>query len=164
MREHMGLFRGKRIDNGEWVYGFYVRADHHWHNHGIHKEWIICGASANGGWFALRDKRPVKSDSIGECTGLRDKNGKLIFEGDMLRIYEEDSELEADGYCVIHYGRFKDTDAMSDFDHLGWYITITSIPNEATTIFALEEENLAFEIIGNIHDNPELLKGGEGDG
>ena len=37
------LFRGKRVDNGEWVEGYYVRAGHHWHKYGIHEDWIVCG-------------------------------------------------------------------------------------------------------------------------
>lgn len=149
MREHIGLYRGKRTDNGEWVQGY------------------LTGALGGGFWIDESTKlgvpiiRKVDPETIGECTGLTDKNGKLIFEGDVLRLYCEEHECEADGYAVIHYGRFKDTDAMSDFDHLGWYLTITSIPNEATTVFALEEQGLAFEIIGNIHDNPELLGGGD---
>ena len=67
----------------------------------------------------------------------------------------------SNGYAVIHYGRFRDTDAMSDFDYLGWYLTITTIPNEATAIFVIEDEGLAFEVIGNVTDNPELLKGAD---
>lgn len=161
MREHMGIFRGKRIDNGEWVEGYYIA-----HLHAAH--YIIPfrtgGYAAMDNSFYVHKWFEVDPDTVGECAGgLTDKNGELIFEGDILRPYEEETEREADGYCVIHFGRFKDTDALSDFDHLGWHITVTTIPNEATTVFALEEQGLAFEIIGNIHDNPELLKGGEAD-
>ena len=132
------LFRGKRTDNGEWVTGFYVRADHHWHKHGIHKDWIICGASANGGWFALHNKYPVKSDTVSEYTALKDKNGKRIFEGDIVRMEfvdtEEVGEIVWDEECC------KWAYASPDGDIYGVDGTIEC------------------EILGNIHDNPELLE------
>ena len=62
------LFRGKRCDNAEWVQGYYIRADHHWHKHGIHKDWITLGASANGGWFVLHNKYAVKAETVGHIS------------------------------------------------------------------------------------------------
>jgi uncharacterized phage protein (TIGR01671 family) len=134
------LFRGKRCDNGDWVQGFYVRADYHWHKNGIHKDWIICGASANGGWFALHNKYAVKEETIGQYTGLTDKNGKKIFEGDILDcksgLYER---------CKVIYNEFcsafqlECADGFSDF-------------------FLCSINHKGMEIIGNIYDNPELLK------
>ena len=125
------LFRGKRCDNGEWVQGFYVRADHHWHKNGIHKDWIICGAAANGGWFALHNKYAVKAETVSEFSGLTDKNGKKIFEGDIL-----EWDLAEYGRCYRErvnwsYGLF----SMRQSDWREWC-----------------------EVIGNIHDNPELLE------
>ena len=130
------LFRGKRCDNGEWVEGFYVRADHHWHNNGIHKDWIICGASANGGWFALHNKYAVKKESLGQLTGLTDKNGKKIFEGDII-----------------------------EWDELEWGSKHREVVTWDYNLFAIKKDDWGewCEVIGNIHDNPELI-GGKGNG
>lgn len=59
------LFRGKRVDNGEWVYGFYVKATHHWHQNGVHDDWIIDSAFANGGWFNVRGRHAVDPATVG---------------------------------------------------------------------------------------------------
>lgn len=56
--------RGKRIDNAEYVTGWYVRATYHWHKHGIHEDWIIVSAHQNGGWFALGSKYAVDPNTI----------------------------------------------------------------------------------------------------
>ena len=138
------LFRGKRTDNGEWVEGFYVRADHHWHKHGIHKDWIICGASANGGWFALHNKYPVKSATVGQYTGLTDKNGKRIFEGDIVRFRTRTSTFN-----VSLYVRW--------YEETAQYIVslmdgVRSYPMDRAW---------EYEVIGNIHDNPELMGGAD---
>ena len=125
------LFRGKRCDNGEWVQGFYVRADHHWHKNGIHKDWIALGASANGGWFALHNKYAVKAETVGQFTGLTDKNGKRIFEGDII-----------------------------EWDELEWGSKHREAVTWDYTILAMRKDDWGewCEVIGNIHDNPELLE------
>lgn len=130
------LFRGKRCGNGEWVQGFYVRADHHWHKHGIHKDWIIEGASANGGWFSLHNKYPVKAESIGQYTGLTDKNGKKIFEKDILKYGNRK------GYVNYGMGCFNVQDSASKH-------------NPAIDVIVTQHD---VEIIGNIHDNHDLLE------
>ena len=118
------LFRGKRIDNGEWVEGFYNHlpcgrfgADEH----------MIQTVLENGKIGMLHDIYPY---TVGQYTGLKDKNGKRIFEGDILSIWNESHDV-----VVFEDGAF-------DLEN-------TSIPIR----FANK-----FEVIGNITDNPELLE------
>ena len=152
------LFRGKRCDNGEWVQGFYVRADHHWHKHGIHKDWIALGASANGGWFALHNKYAVKAETVGQYTGLTDKNGKKIFEGDVVK-----------AVIVRDLGGGKETrteTGIIGYDKIGMigliakYAGIIPVWSDFFQELTLSGciNDFWFEIIGNIHDNPELLE------
>ena len=138
------LFRGKRCDNGEWVQGYYIRAEHHWHNHGIHKDWITLGASANGGWFALHNKYAVKAETIGQFTGLTDKNGKKIFEGDIAKCCDDVYRVVwgCAGFCLRYdpphvHGCYYDLLPLSNYWHA---------------------QGAIIEVIGNIHDNPELLE------
>ena len=142
------LFRGKRCDNGEWVQGYYIRADHHWHNHGIHKDWITLGASANGGWFALHNKYAVKAETIGQFTGLTDNNGKKIFEGDVVRVL---GNQQVDDWKNVDYV------ALIAFLDGGFCAIDGTVKEHGFRRYALARMDFSLEIIGNIHDNPELL-------
>ena len=137
------LFRGKRCDNSEWVQGYYIRAEHHWHNHGIHKDWITLGASANGGWFALHNKYAVKSETVGQFTGLTDKNGKKIFEGDIIEWFAQ-GESERPDFGYIEY----------DEQSFAWRVCWQKY--DPDFMEGMQQEYIS--VIGNIHDNPELLE------
>lgn len=121
-------FRGKRLANDEWCYGsLLIWAD---------GECTILekSDSSNAVW-----KREINPDTVGLFTGLCDRNGKEIYEGDIVR-------NESAGFCgVVQY-----RDAT--------FIIFLGEMNGALLI-CLQTGSL--EIIGNIHDNPELLKGGE---
>lgn len=128
------LFRGKRIDNGEWVEGNLIQYPlssyfHIMSNHGFDD--AIC----------------VLPETVGQFTGLTDKNGKKIFECDIVRRFNS-KEQE-----VMRYAVKWNTDCcmfvlMCEDTYLGEY-------DSDFTVFYGEE----LEIIGNVHDNPELLKG-----
>ncbi len=117
-----GLWRGKRLNNGEWALGCLIRDSS--------KAMIV----------VLDDKTnrmsgtAVAPSTIGECTGLRDKNGKLIFEGDIIK---------HNGECYV-------------IKYLEKYMRFS--PTKPGTVFAVFDYTQS-EIVGNIHDNPELLKG-----
>ena len=120
------LFRGKRADNGDWHEG-----------EDIMRNTIrgkVCLAKIGGDWIS------VDPETVGQYTGLKDKNGKKIFEGDTVWFGNEKERgvVYFDNSCSRFAVRFDTFDAA--FDHL--------YSNE-------------LEIIGNVHDNPELTEGGE---
>ena len=146
------LFRGKRCDNEEWAQGYYIRADHHWHKHGIHKDWLVCGASSNGGWFALHNKYAVKAETVGQFTGLTDKTGKRIFEGDILHIAKI-----TDGFgCYYQPPLDYPVNVVVKWDLCAW-MWETICDDKRYITFPEAWCHYDSEVIGNIHDNPELL-------
>lgn len=118
------IFRGKRLDNGEWVYGsLFV---------GFKKSYICPEAIAMynfDGALCIGGFIEVYPSTVGQYTGLKDKHGKKIFEGDIL--------LFRAGRT--HVVRFEDG---------AFILEDSAIPIP----FAIKSE-----IIGNVHDNPELL-------
>lgn len=132
------LFRGKRVDNGKWVYGYYIKATHHWHNHGIHEDWIAVHTIQNGGWCNVMGKYAVLPETVGQFTGLTDRNGKKIFEGDIIDIHYENTIVRD---AVVKYiGASFYGETVADTWELDNYHEI--------------------EVIGNIHDN-KLVRGEE---
>ena len=123
------LFRGKRVDNGEWVYGAY---------YGLCRMMNKAGDFGYAHLIRQSNDEPlyrVDPETVGEYTGLTDKNGKRIFEGDIL----SDGD---DTYKVV----FEDGIFQIDNSH---YITGLYV--------AIHTEKID-EVIGTIYDNPELLE------
>lgn len=123
-------FRGKRLDNGEWVYG-----DYHRRAGGVHCI-IAMEPDADGKvCYALNQVIP---DTVGQFTGMLDKNGKEIYEGDIL--------IEPNIF---------DLPRTVFWDHR--FMRFGNISPSTCGYLALHDYSEP-EIIGNIHDNPELLK------
>ena len=123
------LFRGKRIDNGEWVEGYL--------------SYPFCTKKGNESYyFYAKDslgffcRCVVDASTICQCTGLKDKNGNLIWENDIVKINNSKANT------VV---------AFRDFE------IICTIPNEKYYKHRLEYDT-EYEVIGNIFDNPELLE------
>lgn len=125
-------FRGQRCSDGKWVYGYYVESKTSWKGHKPHKSWIVSDAISNGGFFNILGRYAVKDDTVGQFADLRDKNGKKIFKGDVIkcgmRLY----------VCEFIDGGFEFRD-LSDGK-----LVLKAIVNHSC-------------LIGNIYDNPKLL-------
>ena len=91
--------------------------------------------------------------TVGQCTGLKDKNGKLIFEGDI---------VEADGYIFfVNFGKCGGVANKVDYGYIGYYLDGYDEITKKALSYGLRDDICYFtniEVIGNIHDNPELLQ------
>lgn len=137
------LFRGKRKDTGEWVEGDLVR--------------LKDGAKAIPHIYGYGEVIP---DTVGQFTGLTDKNGKRIFDGDILRA----DNGKQTAVLIVKYGDY--------LPEMFYKMLEMCVPGKrhllAYGFYAVSigkgEEMILFqspcaEVIGNIHDNPELLEG-----
>ena len=131
------LFRGKRVDNGKWVYGVPVIGL----TSGVFMVWIESEAKRGRGELSLRDvvrQAEVIPETVGQYTGLDDKNGVKIFEGDILK--------DSLGWvCLVKWD-----------DSNGRFLGYHKRPRGATYVCYVGRQP-AREIIGNLNDNPELM-------
>ena len=136
------LFKGKRVDNGEWVEGLLTQIWGQLH--------IINPDDENTAY-------PIIPETIGQCTGLRDKNGKLIFKDDVLKgfIYPFLSDEEHNYYAIVVW--FEDSAAFGIYTIKKPESKVRGI-SSGNTEYMSEWDSNNWEIIGNIHDNPELLE------
>lgn len=133
-------FRGKRIKNGEWVYGSLL----------LWSDGDATILQNNDGNNNFVWKREVDPNTVGQFTGLKDKNGKEIYEGDIMCLSDRGSHKEE---VIVEHGLY------------GWTFynpkTATFHSDGSHTYYAVENYRFMFGTgvcIGNIHDNPELLE------
>lgn len=150
------IFRGKRLDTGEWVEGAYCKHDTvkvcFTADDPKTKHLIIMDGFCDWGFEPPLQGVEVDPATVGQCTGLKDKNGKWIFEGDMLKPFDDEIdkmmvEFHNGSFLLCLYGE------RGYMGEGGWV--------EEGNYGVIECEPLSsygddVEVIGNIHDNPEL--------
>ena len=134
------LFRGKsnwsygNVKEGDWLYGMTISRH-------VYNDEEITSYYIGGG------NNTIYGNTLGQYTGLTDKNGKKIFEGDV---------CQTKGYKLIDETPF--IVVWNDY-YSGFYWEDVKNAND-TDMFTKTVAEIT-EVIGNIHDNPELLKGGD---
>lgn len=123
------LFKAKRLDNGEWAEGYVVKYGFT----GKERRYIVPSYASALYAFEIDEK------TICQCTGLKDRSGKLIWENDIVKI--NNSKVNV----LITFRDFE---------------IICTIPNEKYYKHRLEYDT-EYEVVGNIFDNPELLESEE---
>lgn len=131
------LYKAKRLDNGEWVQGVPFKVEGKWvllinDNENLLRVHYI----EENMWTAEIYAIEVDASTICQCTGLKDKKGKLIWENDIVKINN------SKGNVLITFRDFE---------------IICTIPNEKYYKHRLEYDT-EYEVVGNVFDNPELLE------
>lgn len=147
------LFKAKRIDNGEWVQGYLF--DDGFENGRVFIGGIIIekyNGTACDDWNVTGiDFCEIDKSTICQCTGLKDKNGKLIWENDIVK------------FDVYYYEKLE----SSTISQIKWCDDLCSLSivvndrGTRGTLGHVTDLNKEIEVIGNIFDNPELLESEE---
>ena len=138
------LCKGRRVDNGEWVEGSLIQTPYL----GSIRSWISSEqedkarlreiSSNKAVWRAFE----VRTDTICQCTGLKDKNGKLIWENDIMVAHLDDSFPEDTTYTRVVWNN-------------NGFCTKTKGSDCIFPLDKFDQEN--FEVCGNLFDNPEII-------
>lgn len=143
MTQRTILFRGKRLDIGEWVYGDYFKHDKvkvcFTTDDPKTKHRIISDGSCDWGFEPPMEYCDVDPETVGQFIGLYDRKSQPIFEGDILRYYSDALNDFVGGPCVVKYGEFNCSCCGGVY---GWEFEDGDI-----------RDYQYYEIIGNIHDN-----------
>ena len=157
------LFKAKRLDNGEWVEGYYLNIAKI--NHFICTGKIKLDGALKG--IIAPEMYEIDPDTLCQYTGITDKSGQKIWENDVLRGHGDEKDLSKavfGGFYVIDVETLEIVDSV-----VGWHTEVIetdeiskcepfNLPMPLTEFYINRSE---YEVIGNIFDNPELVGGAE---
>lgn len=124
-------FRAKKTENGKWVYGYYHKLNESFEN----KDCIL--------EHHRNTSTIIDITTLGQYTGLKDKNGTKIFEGDIVKTYHGNGKVVySQQYALFGYIMLEKDNAEKEYDY-------------RFTDVVIED---GIEVVGNIYDNPELLE------
>lgn len=141
------LFRGKRIDNGEWVYGQYAFLLNARTEDGEPIKHMIVDGTPFG--------QTVDPSTVGQYTGLTDKNGARVFEEDILQIAKKSDTLGTYFFPPVQYP----INVVVKWDLCAWMWEVQGKEGPYYIHFPDAWCHYECKVIGNIHDNPEMLEG-----
>lgn len=152
------LFRGKRIDNGEWIEGYFLQL------YRSERAFIVPKLFVQRGTLRMSGETPPKiipievlPETVGQYTGREDKNDKKVFEGDILRGFAypfRDGEGKHNYYAEVVW--FKNSPAFGLVTHKNPKSNVVGI-SEGNCEYMEDWETFLWEVVGNIYDNKELL-------
>lgn len=131
------LFRGKRLDNDKWAYGSFCMDALEQKNGLCGVDGFIRRYDADVGKMQMHE---VDRETAGQFTGLTDKNGKKIFEGD-----------------IVYSISYNKKGIVKWYEEHGAFMIYCHKEREVYLLY--DNDFSKIEVIGNIHDNPELLEG-----
>lgn len=145
MREY--LFHGKCKETGEWVEGHYACESNHacFQCELKHRHYIFRDEFMDWGLGGLCQYEVIP-ESVGQCTEMKDKNGRKIFEGDIVRLDKDVKEM------------FNICDGVVKYDWGGFYIGGFSTLNSLNAISTFDGV-VRGEVIGTVFENADLLEG-----
>lgn len=147
------LLRGQRVDSKEWVYGGIVHQSDYY---GIKADkWLIIDGTTTYD-YDIGEWCDVIPESVGQYTGLMDKNGKKIYEGDIVKYqFDNDDCPFPNKNTEKRIGRVFFSDFRASFSITAGRNGSASMNND---LFKYVQNGNRVEVIGNIYDNPELLE------
>lgn len=145
-------FRGKKIDTGEWVFGSLLSL-----HPDICEVFFVESVDKYNGVKTVVAK--VNPDTVGQFTGLLDKDGREIFEGHIISVRMDQCDKVGRFFCKTELPEY--LNAQVKYNERQCRFEIVFQENKEGLISCDIGWNYEeFEVVGNVYDNPELLKGG----
>ena len=139
---HNQICRAKRIDNDEWIEGYYVFDE---------CDLIVKDLRAIvRGTAELINVHTVKRETVCRAVGRNDKNGVPIFEGDIVKGYGVIS-------YIVRYGEFNEKVGLGYYYGIGFHLERVGHPEHKVPLSSISCDKGEFEILGNVYNNQELL-------